>query len=86
MVHVIVATEQDFRKDALRAGVRLVGNHVAVVRFALRGVGELGARPVSAELSDPSATPGLEYHTEVDAGGNPRHSRHQAFECSYGSG
>lgn len=60
--------EQDFERDALRAAYRLVNNHTAVVRFALRGPGEIGRRPVSAPLSDPSATPAMEYHSEVDAG------------------
>lgn len=65
---MLPAAEQDFERDALRAGVRLVGNHKAVVRFALRGPGQLGPRPVSAPLADPSAIPALEHHAEVDAG------------------
>jgi hypothetical protein len=30
-------------------------NHAAVARFALRGAGRPGPKPVSAPLSDPSA-------------------------------
>ena len=41
---------------------------MAVVKFALRGPGQPGPRPVSAPLADPTAIPALEYHREVDAG------------------
>ena len=54
--------------DRLRAAARLVGNHEAVVRFAARGCGQPGRRPVSAPLSDPSARPGEEFLPDVDAG------------------
>ncbi|CAL8471991.1 g11533 [Coccomyxa elongata] len=54
--------------DRLRAAARLVGNHEAVVRFAARGCGKPGRRPVSAPLSDPTATPGETYLDAVDAG------------------
>ena len=47
--------------DRLRAAAQLVGNHGAVTRFAARGCGREGRRPVSAPLSDPSATPGEEH-------------------------
>ena len=56
--------------DRLRAAMRLVSNHEAVVRFAARGCGSPGRRPVSAPLSDPSATPGEDYLPDVDAGVN----------------
>ena len=52
--------------DRLRAAQRLVGNHKAVVRFAARGCGAEGRRPVAAPLSDPSATPGEDYLDAVD--------------------
>lgn len=41
--------------DRLAAAARLVLNHAAVARFAARGAGSPGARPVSAPLADPSA-------------------------------
>ena len=42
-----------------------------MTKFALRGVGQRGARPVSARLCDPTAVPGLEFMPEVDAGAAP---------------
>ena len=62
-----LCTGEDPEKDRLRAARQLVGNHVNVVKFALRGVGQRGPRPVSAPLSDPTAIPGMEYEAEVDA-------------------
>lgn len=56
--------------DRLRAAARLVDNHEAVARFAARGCGSQGRRPVSAPLSDPSAKPGEEFIPDVDAGGH----------------
>jgi glutathione S-transferase len=58
---------EDPARDRLRAARQLVSNHVNVTKFALRGVGQPGPRPVSAPLSDPTAIPGMEYETEVDA-------------------
>jgi hypothetical protein len=52
----------------LRAAARLVGNHAAVTRFAARGCGRPGRRPVSAPLADPSAEPGEAHMPSVDAG------------------
>lgn len=62
---------EDPALDRLRAAARLVGNHGAVVRFAARGCGQPGRRPVSAPLSDPTATPGETYLDAVDAGALP---------------
>lgn len=58
---------EDPARDRLRAAAKLVGNHEAVTKFALRGVGKPGPRPVSAPLADPTAIPGMEYVVEVDA-------------------
>ena len=55
-------------RDRLQAATRLVINHEAVVKFAARGCGQRGSRPVTAPLSDPSAKPGMEYLPAVDAG------------------
>ena len=63
-----VRAAQDYEREALRAAYRLVDNHEAVVKFALRGPGQAGPRPVSAPLADPTAIPATEYHREVDAG------------------
>ena len=48
--------------------MRLIENHKAVVRFAARGCGSEGRRPVSAPLSDPTAKPGEQFFPDVDAG------------------
>ena len=53
--------------DRFVAASKLISNNKAVVRFALRGVGSRGARPVTAPLSDPTATPNMEHEKEVDA-------------------
>ena len=45
----------------------LVSNHAAVARFAARGCGRRGDKPVSAPLSDPTARPNDEYVPAVDA-------------------
>ncbi|KAL4535030.1 hypothetical protein Ndes2437B_g05782 [Nannochloris sp. 'desiccata'] len=58
---------EDSARDRLRAAHQLVSNHTNVTKFALRGVGQPGPRPVSAPLSDPTAIPGMDYQTEVDA-------------------
>ena len=54
-------------KDRLEACLRLVKNHGLVTRFAARGCGQPGRRPVSAPLSDPTAQPGESYLPDVDA-------------------
>ncbi|GLC43420.1 hypothetical protein PLESTB_001555600 [Pleodorina starrii] len=53
--------------DRLEAAARLVRNHEAVVKFALRGPGRPGPRPVMAPLADPTALPALEHSREADA-------------------
>lgn len=67
--------------DRLLAARKLVSNHEAVTRFALRGPGRPGARPVSAPLSDPNAVPAMEYFAEVDAA-----LRHVAFALLHNGG
>jgi len=42
-------------------------NHEAVVKFALRGCGEEGSRPVMAPLADPTATSGMDAFQGTDA-------------------
>ncbi len=59
---------EDPPRDRLRAAARLVGNHEAVTRFAARGCGREGRRPVTAPLSDPTATPGKAHLSAVDTG------------------
>jgi hypothetical protein len=59
---------EDPALDRLRAATRLVENREAVVRFAARGCGRPGRRPVMAPLSDPTATPGEDSLPAVDAG------------------
>jgi hypothetical protein len=51
-----------------------VSNAPAVVRFALRGPGKPGPRPVGAPLSDPTALPDLEAQPAAD--GALRHVVH----------
>eukprot|EP00887_Chlorella_sp_A99_P006697 scaffold3.g6697.t1 len=61
------APGDDFERVCLRAAARLVENREAVTKFALRGAGQPGPRPVSAPLSDPTALPALEALPEMDA-------------------
>lgn len=61
------AGKSDDALDRVEAAARLVANHGAVVRFALRGAGEPGSRPVSAPLADPSAVPAMQYERAADA-------------------
>lgn len=49
------------------AAAKLIGNHKAVVGFALRGVGVPGVPGVSAELADPNAKPNETFTAPVDA-------------------
>lgn len=53
--------------DRFLAASKLISNNKAVAKFALRGVGSPGTRPVTAPLSDPSATPNMDHEKEVDA-------------------
>lgn len=53
--------------DRFIAASKLVRNKDAVIRFALRGVGSPGDRPVTAPLADPSAKPGMQHKEDVDA-------------------
>eukprot|EP01025_Chloroclados_australasicus_P018932 TRINITY_DN2011_c0_g1_i1.p1 TRINITY_DN2011_c0_g1~~TRINITY_DN2011_c0_g1_i1.p1 ORF type:complete len:511 (-),score=60.95 TRINITY_DN2011_c0_g1_i1:294-1826(-) len=53
--------------DTLQAAENLVNNHEAVIRFAARGCGQAGPRPVSAPLSDPTGIPGEQHLQSVDA-------------------
>jgi len=52
--------------DTLEAAAALVKNHTAIARFALRGPGKPGPRPVSAPLSDPSAISAEEHTAAAD--------------------
>jgi glutathione S-transferase len=58
---------EDPPRDRLEAAAKLLGNHAAIVRFALRGAGRPGKRPVSAPLADPTAEPAMEFEPAVDA-------------------
>jgi len=50
------------------AAWRIVSNHGPVVRFALRGAGQVGAKAFQAPLADPYATPATgEIEADVDA-------------------
>ena len=53
--------------DRVEAAAAVIGNRDAVVRFAARGCGKLGNRPVAAPLSDPTATPDDASVPAVDA-------------------
>ena len=53
--------------DRLEAAAKIVSNHVAVTKFAARGCGTKGDRPVGAPLSDPTAKPGETHVPAVDA-------------------
>ena len=60
------------------AAERLIANHAAIVSFAARGLGSPGFPPVSAQLSDPNATPNQEAVPVVDAA--LRHVTHALLE------
>ena len=73
-------TGENAELDRLEAASALVRNANAVVRFAARGCGKAGTRPVSAPLSDPTATPGEEHIPAVDAA--MRRVAHELLEGS----
>jgi glutathione S-transferase len=73
-------TGENAELDRLEAACALVRNANAVVRFAARGCGKAGTRPVSAPLSDPTATPGEEHIPAVDAA--MRRVAHELLEGS----
>ncbi|GBF92826.1 glutathione S-transferase [Raphidocelis subcapitata] len=62
--------------DRLEAAARMVSNHAALVRFALRGPGRPGARPVSAPLADPSAVAAADPAAAAAADAALRHVAH----------
>lgn len=47
--------------DRLEAASKIVRNRANLTRFALRGPGQPGPKPVSAPLADPTAIPALEF-------------------------
>jgi glutathione S-transferase len=49
------------------AAYKLVSNHDAITRFALRGAGEPGQKKFRAPLADPTAIPATEYTDAMDA-------------------
>ncbi len=46
----------------------MIRNRTALTRFALRGPGRPGPKPVSAPLADPTAVPALEHLDAMDVG------------------
>ena len=73
-------TGENVELDRLEAASAVVRNAAAVVRFAARGCGKAGTRPVSAPLSDPTATPGDAHIPAVDAA--MRRVAHELLEGS----
>jgi len=53
--------------DKLEAAAKMIKNHEAVAKFALRGPGKPGPRPVAAPLADPTGVPALEHLPAMDA-------------------
>eukprot|EP00878_Enallax_costatus_P017108 GHUV01017963.1.p1 GENE.GHUV01017963.1~~GHUV01017963.1.p1 ORF type:complete len:518 (+),score=110.16 GHUV01017963.1:223-1554(+) len=53
--------------DKLQAAARVVVYHDAIVKFALRGAGQPGPRPVSAPLADPTGVAAVEHTAAMDA-------------------
>jgi len=45
---------------------RLIANHSAIVQFDLRGCGEPEDRPVTSQLSEPAAKPGMHAFESAD--------------------
>eukprot|EP00877_Chromochloris_zofingiensis_P005299 jgi/Chrzof1/14770/Cz09g15160.t1 len=54
-------------RDRLQAAARMVAYHGPIVKFAVRGCGQPGPRPVSAPLSDPTAIPDMSQVPAADA-------------------
>ena len=48
------------------AAFKLIRNHENVMKFALRGAGQVGAKRFDAPLADPYAIPALEYQEDMD--------------------
>lgn len=49
------------------AAHKLIFNHENVLKFSLRGAGQVGAKRFQAPLADPYATPNLAYEADMDA-------------------
>ena len=64
-----ISTKLDPGDNAARleAAYKLVANHKAVVRFALRGAGKPGPKKFQAPLADPTAIPEEKYTSDMDA-------------------
>jgi len=68
----------DARAARREAAERLVHNHKAIARFAARGAGSPGPKPVSAPLADPTAVPAEAAVPAVDLA--LRHISHALLE------
>uniref|UniRef100_A0A6U2EXV2 GST N-terminal domain-containing protein n=1 Tax=Hemiselmis andersenii TaxID=464988 RepID=A0A6U2EXV2_HEMAN len=61
---VQISDEAAARREAAE---RVIANHEAIVKFALRAVGQKGFPGVSSPLADPNAVPDLRFTPQVDA-------------------